>query len=393
MTGPVARPRLAVAITRLGIPSEVWALRQARAFGHLDPVFLSWSVDPLGGRPGDLPSHLVDAPFEVPATLPRKLARRLGHPAALALAPAQRAALARALADTGAEAVLCHFAWTAIAVAQAAPPDLPVIWHVHGRDVSAMLHDAAYRAALARHLPRAAALVAVGRHQLDRLAPFGLPARTALIPCGAPLALFAAGPLPAQDDGPVGFVSVGRMSAEKGMEETFAAFERIAPELPEATLTLIGDGPLLAPLRARAAAGPAAGRIHLPGLMAPEAVAATLAGAQVYLQHSREVAGWVEGFGVTLTEAGATGLPLLAAASGGLVDQIVEGENGHLFAPGDIAAQAALMAALARDPARRARLGAGARRLAARFDATAQAAKLEAEITAVLAARGTGAAA
>ena len=94
--------------------------------------------------------------------------------------------------------------------------------------------------------------------------------------------------------------------------------------------------------------------------------------------------GWVEGFGVTLTEAGAAGLPLLASASGGLVDQIEEGVNGFLFREGDVAAQAALMRRLAADPAERARLGEGARRLAARFDTARMAAELEAEILAVI---------
>jgi glycosyltransferase involved in cell wall biosynthesis len=124
--------------------------------------------------------------------------------------------------------------------------------------------------------------------------------------------------------------------------------------------------------------------VRLPGLLSSDAIAKELTAAQVYLQHSREVGGWVEGFGVTLTEAGAAGLPLLASASGGLVDQIVEGENGHLFPAGDIDAQAALMLALARDPARRAAMGARARTLAARFDSDGQARKLEDEIIATL---------
>ncbi len=376
-------PRIGVVTTRIGIPSEIWALRQARAFRRVTPVLMGWSVDPAGGLPDDLETRLIDGGFAPPAGPLRRLARKAGLAWALTPSRAQAAAIRTALADT--DAALCHFAWTAMAVQAAMPAGYPVIWHVHGRDVSAQLRHRAYRALLRRRLPRAAALVAVGRHQLDRLAPFGLPARRALIPCGAPLALFAERPLPAQSaGGPVRFVSVGRLSHEKGMMETLAAFERVAADLPAAELVLIGYGPLADALAARAAASPAAARIRLTGALPPAAIAAELAAAHVYLQHSRAVAGWVEGFGVTLTEAGAAGLPLLASASGGLCDQVEEGVNGHLFPPGDVDAQAGLMLALARDPARRARMGAAARDLAARFDSDAMAARLEAEIVAVL---------
>jgi glycosyltransferase involved in cell wall biosynthesis len=128
------------------------------------------------------------------------------------------------------------------------------------------------------------------------------------------------------------------------------------------------------------AASPFAARIRLTGRLSPEEIAQELAQAQVYLQHSREVGGWVEGFGVTLTEAGAAGLPLVASATGGLINQIENGVNGFLFPPGDIAAQAARMRQLAADPTLRASMGADARRLAARFDAAVMAQALEQEI-------------
>lgn len=383
-TGSQSGPRVAVVTSRLGIPSEIWMLRQARAFRQLTPVLIGGSVDPAGGCPEDIETHLVEGVFAPPAGLWRKGLNKLGRAEAYGLSRAQRNALAGALSDSGAQAVLCHFTWTGMAVAQAVPEDMPVIWHVHGRDVSAMLTQPAYRAMLARQLPRAAAVVAVGRHQLDRLAPFNPPARQALIPCGAPLDLFARAPLPDQSGETVRFVSVGRMSHEKGMVESLRAFETVAAEVPGAELVLIGFGPLFDELQAMVAASPVGDRVRLTGRLGPEEIAAELAAAQVYLQHSREYNGWVEGFGVTLTEAGAAGLPLLASASGGLVDQIEDGENGLLFPPGDVAAQAAAMLRLARDPGERATMGAAARRLAARFDAARMAAQLEEEILAVI---------
>ncbi len=384
------RPRVAVVVQRLGIGSEVWIERQMAGFEGIVPVLVGWSAEPGWTPPPGLEVRYVPGPFAAPRSRARRLLRRLGMPGALAQDAGQRRALADTLRAAGVEAVLSHFAWTAMAVAEAlaATPDLaglPHVWHVHGRDVSAQLRDPATRARMARVLPRASAVVAVGRHQLAALGPLGTPARTALIPCGAPFALFGAGPLPAQPDRRVGFLSVGRICAEKGMAETLQAFLAVADDLPQATLTLIGDGPDLAALRARAAASPHAGRIRLTGALPPAEVAREMAAAQVYLQHSREIGGWVEGFGVTLAEAGATGLPLLAAASGGLVDQIEEGVNGHLFPPGDWRAEAALMRRLADDPDLRTAMGARARELARRFDAAAMTAALEAVLRAALA--------
>ncbi len=383
--GGVKAPRVAVIAPILGIPSEVWIARQAQAFRAVTPVLMSWRTEAGWQAPEGIETRMIPGLPGSEKSLIQRIERKLGLARAERPSAAQIRMTRAAIEAARVQAVLCHFAWTAMAVAPALPPGMPLILHVHGRDVSALMVSKAYRKALAQVLARSQALIAVGRHQVERLRPLGLPARTRVIPCGAPLELFAAGPMPVQAaDGPLRFVSVGRMSAEKGMRESLAAFEAIAGEFPQAELVLIGFGPDHDAIAAAAAASPLAARIRLTGRLDPETIARELSAAQVYLQHSREVGGWVEGFGVTLTEAGAAGLPLLASASGGLVDQIEEGVNGFLFREGDVAAQAALMRRLAADPAERARLGEGARRLAARFDTARMAAELEAEILAVI---------
>jgi glycosyltransferase involved in cell wall biosynthesis len=374
-------PRVAVIIPILGVPSEVWVERQLRGFTRIEPILMGWTTDPAwSGGPG-VEVRMIPGQFNIARSFLRRVLRRLGRAEALSMPAAQRKVIRDAIEAADVQAVLCHFAWTGLNVSQALSSSLPLLVHVHGRDASAMLVDSAYRAMLGRQLRRASALVAVGQHQLDRLKPHGMPRRTAVIPCGAPLELFAQGALPRQEaGGPLRFISVGRIAPEKGMFETLCAFEQIAAGFPQAELVLIGYGPDLEALRQKAAASPFTGRIRLTGRLTPEEIALELAQAQVYLQHSRNVRGWVEGFGVTLTEAGAAGLPLLASATGGLVDQIEDGVNGFLFLPDDIAAQAARMRQLAADPGLRARMGAEARRLAARFDTAAMIRALEQEI-------------
>jgi phosphatidylinositol alpha 1,6-mannosyltransferase len=69
-----------------------------------------------------------------------------------------------------------------------------------------------------------------------------------------------------------------------------------------------------------------------------------------------------ETFGQTIQEAAASGLPVVAPATGGPLDLVEEGVTGYLVTPGDSGALAAPVATLAADQALRAQLGESARR-------------------------------
>ncbi len=65
-----------------------------------------------------------------------------------------------------------------------------------------------------------------------------------------------------------------------------------------------------------------------------------------------------------MTEAGASGLPLVASSLGGNADLVQEGETGFLFAPDDVEAQTRAMPALARNETLRRQMGAASREIA-----------------------------
>jgi phosphatidylinositol alpha 1,6-mannosyltransferase len=69
-----------------------------------------------------------------------------------------------------------------------------------------------------------------------------------------------------------------------------------------------------------------------------------------------------ETFGQTIQEASASGLPIVAPASGGPLDLVDDGGTGYLVPPGDPGALSAAVRKLTDDPELRARLGAAARR-------------------------------
>jgi glycogen synthase len=68
-----------------------------------------------------------------------------------------------------------------------------------------------------------------------------------------------------------------------------------------------------------------------------------------------------DAWNLTVTEAMATAKPVVVAASGGMVEQVVDGVTGLLFPPGDVDALAARLEQLSADPSLRRRLGAAGR--------------------------------
>lgn len=375
-----ARPRIAIVASIFGLPSEVWMLRQLEEFAGITPILV---YETLADGAADLPLRYETLPMPVvPQSPSRRLLRRAQRRLGMAMAamyPAQRAERLRtALRAAEVDAVFCHFAWNGIPVTHALAGSLPVVWQVHGRDVSSMLAYPYFRRALAATLPAVKHLVAVGGFQIDLLRPFGLPSRASVIPCGAPLIRFDSRPRRRPEPtGPVRIVAVGRLSPEKGVHQTLEAFARVAARRPGTTLTFVGDGPEREALTAHVDALGLRGDVRLSGMLPPDAVAEALAEADVFTQHSRSHGGWIEGFGVTLTEAGASGLPIVASAFGGVVDQVTHEVNGLLFAPDDVRGQADALLRLVDDPALRAHMGAAARRVAAGFDSRLMTARLE----------------
>ena len=85
-------------------------------------------------------------------------------------------------------------------------------------------------------------------------------------------------------------------------------------------------------------------------------------------------------------EAAAAGVPVVAAGHGGLPEMLRDGETGVLVPPGDPAALAVALRALADDPARARALGdAAAADVATRFTAERMLAAVHSEYDALLA--------
>jgi glycosyltransferase involved in cell wall biosynthesis len=102
------------------------------------------------------------------------------------------------------------------------------------------------------------------------------------------------------------FISVGTLEYKKGQDVLIRAFARVAEEIPETKLTIVGEGPYYEPLKAWAAELGVAEKVELTWMLSREEVAARLRESQAFVLPSR-----TETFGVVFIEAMACGLPIV----------------------------------------------------------------------------------
>jgi glycosyltransferase involved in cell wall biosynthesis len=153
-------------------------------------------------------------------------------------------------------------------------------------------------------------------------------------------------------------LSVGRLEAYKGFDDVLAALavlhERRA--LPEGWMwVVVGGGGAEKALRRRIP-GHLEARVRLAGRVTDGVLHALYARADVFVHATR-----YEGSSLVTLEAMAHGLPVVATRAGGIPDKVIDGESGHVVAPGDVAGLARALADVLADPARGRGMGARGR--------------------------------
>ncbi|GGS30956.1 glycosyltransferase [Actinokineospora fastidiosa] len=201
--------------------------------------------------------------------------------------------------------------------------------------------------------------------EVFELVRMGVPReRISVVPCGVDLGRFT-------PDGPTAargrrfrVVSVGRLVPRKG----YATLVRALPSVPDTELVIAGgsgrtDDPEARALLELATSLGVADRVHLVGQVSRADMPALLRSADVVA-----CVPWYEPFGIVPLEAMACGVPVVAAAVGGLTDTVVDGVTGVHVPPRDPRALAARLRELLPDDLRRTMLGvAGADRAHARY--------------------------
>lgn len=133
----------------------------------------------------------------------------------------------------------------------------------------------------------------------------------------------------AEVDQKVKVIFLGRLTPDKGWAFTLEAMLSLAQAIDPSNLALLvaGDGPLQDEIVEKL--GKVA-QVHCFGRVDPDQVPALLANSDIHVTASEK-----ETKGLTVLEAFAAGIPVVAPRAGGLIDSVQDGVNGFLFNPGD----------------------------------------------------------
>ncbi len=191
--------------------------------------------------------------------------------------------------------------------------------------------------------------------------------RVSVVPCGVDTDLFTPhGPVARRGSRPR-LLSVGRLVERKGVDTAVRALARV----PDAELVIaggpdrhrLGYDPEARRLRQLAQRCGVAKRVRFLGSLPPGEMPALMRSADVVV-----CVPWYEPFGMVPLEAMACGVPVVAAAVGGLTDTVVSGVTGEHVPAKRADTLARVLRGLLADPPRRAAYGtAGADRVRARY--------------------------
>jgi glycosyltransferase involved in cell wall biosynthesis len=152
---------------------------------------------------------------------------------------------------------------------------------------------------------------------------------------------------------------VAQLIERKGHRFLLQALPAIAAAVPGVQVLCFGKGPLVGPLQERIDRDGLAGHVRLMGYRED---LPRLLPCMDLLVHPATM----EGLGVSLLQASAAGVPIVASRVGGIPEAVRDGVNGRLVPPADVPALTEAILSLLAAPAQRQRMGAAGRELVAR---------------------------
>jgi phosphatidylinositol alpha-1,6-mannosyltransferase len=157
-------------------------------------------------------------------------------------------------------------------------------------------------------------------------------------------------------------LSLSRLTPRKGQDVMITALPQVLTKVPNAVYLIAGKGDDEPRLRALIAEHGLGSHVIMAGYVAEELKSAYYYACDVYVMLSRQEGHLVEGFGLTLLEAGACQKPVVGGRHGGVVDTVLDGETGLLVDPFDVQAAAEAVSLLLSNDKLAATYGENARR-------------------------------
>ncbi|MGK7894481.1 MAG: glycosyltransferase, partial [Xenococcus sp. (in: cyanobacteria)] len=128
----------------------------------------------------------------------------------------------------------------------------------------------------------------------------------------------------------VKLIFLGRLTPDKGWDFTLSLLPKLLQEIDKDQIAflVVGDGETKDKIIDKLTKHQT--NFHLFGRIAPEDIPELLANCDLHVTTSEK-----ETRGLTILEAFASGIPVLAPRAGGVIENIEEGANGYLYEPGD----------------------------------------------------------
>jgi len=281
-----------------------------------------------------------------------------------------RAFYRRELARLRPEVVIAQFGPSATLVMGACRQfNIPLVTIFHGYDASRKDVIEEHSSAYQKLFSDGTAFIGVSRSIRENLLSLGAPVeRTFVSPCGADCSLFTPDGEPTQRGH---FLAVGRFTEKKAPHLTILAFSKVLADFPDARLRMVGEGCLLDACKTLVSALQIDQQVSFLGSLPHEHVRDELDRASAFVQHSVKAPdGDQEGSPVSIMEAGAAGVPVIATRHSGIPDIVQHGTTGLLVEEHDIQGMADAMKRLLANPSEAHGMGqAGAKRIHSRFQA------------------------
>lgn len=214
-------------------------------------------------------------------------------------------------------------------------PLLALVHHFFGKSIflEASFFPASYvylSEKLVGRIYRNVNFAAVSESTRQELLSIGIRGTVDLLPNGVDCRFFRHEPERKSSTPLIGYL--GRLKKYKSVDHLIRAFKAVVAEVPEARLLVVGDGDYRPRLLQLAQQLGIADGIEFAGHVSAEDKVRLLNTMWLAVNPSPK-----EGWGLTVIEANACGVPVVAADSPGLRDSVVDNKTGLLYPYGDVA--------------------------------------------------------
>jgi phosphatidylinositol alpha-1,6-mannosyltransferase len=157
-------------------------------------------------------------------------------------------------------------------------------------------------------------------------------------------------------------LTVARLTQHKGVDIGIRVVAALGERFPDLGYVVVGCGSERTALESLARELGVGDRIRFLGAVPDSELPAAYNLGEVYLGLSRIMPDRVEGFGISLSEAAASGLPSVASRTGGIPDAVHDGQTGFLVDPNNLEEVCHAVRILLDNPDRAREMGCAGRR-------------------------------